>query len=138
MKKVIVLLLLIPTLSFNIKPNKVDIVGKWSGKDKNEIGSFIFESDGYAKIELRGQLTGGKNFKMGDKSAKMTYKYYADKKPVEIDIIISELNGKHINTIYLFAEFKDNNTMKVAFLRGGKNRPKIFTDNNSIILTRED
>jgi hypothetical protein len=136
MKKFLVLLLLIPTLSFNLIQNKADIVGKWTGKDINEIGSITFHSDGYAEINLRDLKIGGKKFKLGDKWAKMTYKYYTDKTPKEIDIVISELNGKHINTLYLFTEFKNNNTMKSAF-RKSKNHPKVFTDKNSVILTRE-
>jgi hypothetical protein len=136
MKKYLVLLLLIPSLSFNLTQNKVDIVGKWTGKDINEIGSITFESNGYARIEVRGRSMGGKLFKLGDKWAEMTYKYYSDKNPKEIDIVISERNGTHINTLYLFAEFIDENTMKSAF-RKSKDQPKIFTDKNSVILTRE-
>ena len=135
MKKIILLLLLTPILSFNVLQTKVDIVGKWSGEDKKEIGTFIFDSEGYAKIDARGKIIGGKNFNMGGISAKMTYNYRANKNPVEIDIIISEIEGKHLNTIYLFAEFIDNDTMKAGFLRD-KNDPKEFTDDNSIILNR--
>ena len=136
MKKYILLLLLVPALSFNLKSDKNDIIGKWSGKDKNEIGTITFDSEGYATIELGGKLIGGKKFKMGDKSAKMTYNYYADKNPVEINLIMSELDGKHIRTIYLFAEFKNKDTIKVAFLRN-KNGPREFNDDNSIILNRQ-
>ena len=94
MKKYLVLLLLIPSLSFNLTQNKVDIVGKWTGKDINEIGSITFESNGYARIEVRGRSMGGKLFKLGDKWAEMTYKYYSDKNPKEIDIVISH-DEKH-------------------------------------------
>lgn len=136
MKKYILLLLLVSTLSFNLKSDKNDIIGKWSGKDKNQIGSIIFDSEGYVTIELGGEIIGGEKFKMGDKLAKMTYIYYDNKNPVEINLIMSELDGKHIRTIYLFAEFKNKNTIKVAFLRN-KNDTREFNDDNSIILNRQ-
>jgi hypothetical protein len=64
MKKIILLLLVTLSLtSFNTVDNThFNIVGRWEGSDKKEIGYIVFQADWYAYFEVQGQKMGGKDF----------------------------------------------------------------------------
>lgn len=131
MKKYI-LLLLIPFFSFTSKHANFDIIGKWKGKDKGEIAYLIFDNEGYFTMEVNGERMGGKNFTMRGKKAKAKYNYRSTKKPIEIDIIISDIQNKLIKKINFIVEFKDKNTMKLTI----PSISKEVIDEKSIQFTR--
>lgn len=136
MKKYISLLLLIPFLSFKSTTTKVDIVGKWKGTDKGKIGYLIFESNGYFTMKTGNTILGGKNFTLKKKSVKSMYNYNADKNPIEIDLIIYDMNDKIVKKMSCIAEFKDKNTMKLGTSFSSDKRPTTFEDITSTVLTR--
>jgi uncharacterized secreted protein with C-terminal beta-propeller domain len=61
MKKIILLLIICAAFtSFNTVPkNTFTIVGSWA-EDKRTAPSFVFDSEGYAKVVLDGVLKGGR------------------------------------------------------------------------------
>ncbi len=138
MKKYVVFLLIIPILAFSLKSNEIDIVGKWTGEDKGEIGTLIFDSEGYVELEIKGKKMGGKSFDFKGTEAKITYTLDTSKKPIEIDLVLRDMSNKVIRSIFLIAEFKDKNTMKLAPPIGYEKRATEFNDTNSIILNRVD
>ncbi len=131
MKKYI-LLLLIPFFSFTSKHANFDIIGKWKGEDKGEIGYLIFDKDGYLTMEVNGEKMGGKSFILRGKKAKAIYNYKATKQPIEIDIIISDMEDNLIKKVNFIIEFKDKNTMKLTIPA----KPNEAINKNSMLLTR--
>lgn len=135
MKKYI-LLLLIPFFSFITKSEESDIIGKWSGEDKGEIGFMTFDKDGYLTMEFEGKKMGGHSFTFKGKEAKATYKFNSKKAPYQIDIIISYMNGDVIRTLNCLAEFQGKNTMKFGIAYKKTTHSTKFEDYESILLTR--
>ena len=123
-------------LSFNSDSIKIDIVGRWTGEDQGVVGFMIFDSEGYASMEFSGKVMGGKSFLMNGENAKMTYTFNSDKDPAELDMIVSNEDGKIIRAIYCIAEFKNKNNMKLAASFGSPTRPAEFTEKNTMNLTR--
>ncbi|MFY7671325.1 hypothetical protein ACOSP6_09610 [Tenacibaculum sp. MEBiC06402] len=135
MKKLI-LLLFIPFFSFISKSPEKDIIGKWTGEDKGEIGFMTFDEDGYLTMEFNGKKMGGKDFLYRGKKAKATYRFKSKTAPYQIDIVISDIDDNVIRSMYCLAEFKDKNTMKFGISQSSYNRSKKFEDYDSILLTR--
>ncbi|CAM3979089.1 hypothetical protein FLAN108750_02930 [Flavobacterium antarcticum] len=142
MKRIFILLIVLPLLSFNSDSNAVnitaiDLIGKWTGEDKGEIGFITFDKEGYASFEIQGQIIGGKEFVMNGKKGKMTYEFNLEKKPIEIDMTITKLEFNEQKKILCIAEFEDENTMIFA-LTFDSERPTEFNDENSIKLKRTE
>lgn len=135
MKKLFFLLLLVPLLSFNSGEGKINIVGKWKGEDKKEIGYMIFDSDGYASIEMGEQTVGGKEFVLNGKKGSMTYSINLDTVPVNIDLIITQLETKKQMKMLYIAKYLDEKTMILAS-NFNSERPIEFNSDNSIKMHR--
>jgi uncharacterized protein (TIGR03067 family) len=135
MKRIFILLIVLPLLSFNSDLNSVDLIGKWTGEDKGQIGFITFDKEGYAIFEIEGQIIGGKEFVMNGKKGKMTYELNLKKKPIEIDLTITKLESNEQKKILCIAEFVDENNMILAMTFDSE-RPTEFNDENSIKLKR--
>ena len=137
MKRIFILLIVLPFLSFNSDFNSINLIGKWTGEDKGEIGFITFDKEGYSTFEIEGQIIGGKEFVMNGKKGKMTYEINSDKKPIEIDLIITKLESNEQKKILCIAEFEDENNMIFAMTFGSE-RPTEFNEGNSIALKRTE
>ncbi|MFL0354795.1 hypothetical protein [Xanthomarina sp. GH4-25] len=135
MKKIILLLIAIPFLSFNSNLESIDIIGKWVGEDEGKIAFMTFDKEGYAIFEIQGQIIGGKEFEMEGKKGKMTYIVNPDKTPIEIDLILTKLDTNEQQKILCIAEFQDENNMILA-MSWESVRPTEFDSENSIKLKR--
>ena len=113
---------------------KIHIVGRWSGEDQNEIGSIIFEEDGYAAFEIQGQILGGKEFYMSGEKGKMTYSINYETTPIEVDFTLTKVESGESKQILAILEFENDNTLNFNLSFDGP-RPSEF-DDNSIVLTR--
>ncbi|WP_417785168.1 hypothetical protein [Tenacibaculum sp.] len=103
MKKIFILLILIPLLSFNSSVDSINLIGKWAGEDKGQIGFIPFDKEGYVTFEIDGLVIGGKEFVMkGGEKGKMTYELNLEKKPIEIDLTLTKLesNEQKKNSLY--------------------------------------
>ena len=136
MKKIIVLFLCIPLLSFQFNKGVTDFVGKWTGEDNGQVGSIVFDEEGYASIEVGGEILGGKNFELNGKKGSMTYEINTNAKPIEVDFVIKIQETGEVKKMFGIAEFKDKNNMIFALGFTGV-RPTEFNDNNAINLKRE-
>lgn len=136
MKRILILLLVIPLLSMTIENDKAKFIGKWIGEDKKEIGSLNFDSEGYAYFEVQGQIMGGKEFVQNGKKGSMTYKINSETNPIQVDLIVTMLESKEQKKLLCIANFIDNDTMEFA-INFEENRPTEFDSENSIILRRE-
>ncbi len=136
MKKHFIYLLLVPMLAFNTSTKEIDIVGKWSGEDNGETGTFIFYEDSFVALIIKGKKIGGKSFEFDGETLKMTYAIDFAKDPVEMDIIMSDMEDNVKKTIYFIAEFENENTMKLASNGGDAPRPKTFNEGKTISLSR--
>lgn len=143
MKKFILLFICIATLSsFSpVEDNKFNIVDKWTGEDKGDVGSLIFQSDGYAFIEFDGKEIGGKEFTYDNGSTgSLTYNINYDSEPITIDLIFSFITPKQEERKLLgILEVIDNNTINIALnFDGGPIRPTEFTEDNSMMFNRQE
>jgi len=137
MKRILILLFVLPFLSFNSSLDSFNLIGKWTGEDKGEIGFITFDKEGYATFEIEGQVIGGKEFLMNGKKGEMTYELNLDKNPIEIDLTITKLESKEQKKILCIAEFKDENNMIFAMTFNSQ-RPTEFNNENSINLRRTE
>lgn len=140
MKKIFILLIVLPLLSFNSNFNSSDLIGKWIGEDKGEVMFITFDEEGYAAFENDGQIIGGKEFVMNGKKGNMTYEANLDKNPIEIDFILTKLHptdekSNEQKKMLCIAKFEDKNNM-IIVLNFDSERPTEFSDSNSIKLKR--
>jgi hypothetical protein len=135
MKSFLILLFTIPFFYMTMEKDTHSIIGKWVGKDKGDIGYFIFDKDGYAFFEMKGQIFGGKEFMYDGRMGKLTYEMDDLKNPLEIDLIITILESGEENRLFCIIQFTDDDTMKFA-TNFDDVRPKDFNSENSVILLR--
>ncbi|MCK0115304.1 hypothetical protein [Gelidibacter sp. F63206] len=134
MKRLILIIVLIPFFAFNIQNNPEDFVGKRVGSDNNDVGAVIFEKDGYAAFEIGGQIMGGKEFVINGKRGQMTYSINKETRPIQIDFILTKLESGEQKTLLAIAEFIEEDVINFA-LSFEDIRPSSF-DEKSVILTR--
>ncbi|RXJ50676.1 hypothetical protein [Gelidibacter gilvus] len=134
MKKLILLIVLVPFFAFNNQSNSKDFVGKWIGGDKNGVGAVIFDKEGYAAFEIGEQTIGGKDFVMNDKRGQMTYSINMDTEPIQIDFTLTKLDSREQKILLAIAEFIDADAINFA-VSFDDVRPASFND-DAIILTR--
>ena len=136
MKKLVFLFLALICLAFVPITETNKFVGRWTGEDKNEIGYLIFDNDGYAYLEINGEVLGGKEFTFKGKKGSMRYEINEDTSPIEVDLIINILETNEEKRLLCIAEFLDDDNFKFAM--GFEDlRPSEFAEDNSIILTRD-
>ncbi len=136
MKKIFLLLLVIPFLSLTVETDDAKFIGTWVGEAENEIGYMNFDSEGYAYFEVRGQIFGGKEFEYEGKKGSMTYEINKETDPIEVDLILTKLDSGEQKALLCIAHFIDKDTMKFAM--GYDNiRPTEFDSGNSIVFKRE-
>ena len=133
MKKIILLLLVaFPLISFCQTQSITDVVGVWEGEDKGDIGSFIFDKDGFAYMVFNEKKMGGEDFDMNGVRAKMTYQFNFEATPTEVDIIITLLETDETKSLDGIVKFLDNNTMDLAMNFKGT-RPVDFDIKEDVI-----
>ncbi|WP_111683070.1 hypothetical protein [Winogradskyella tangerina] len=135
MKKFLTLLLIVPLLSMTVEIDNSKFIGKWVGEDGKEIGYITFDSEGYATFEIQGQVFGGKEFVLDGKRGKMTYEIKDGTEPIEVDLIMTNLDNGDVRTLSCIANFIDDNTMEFAMGFSDK-RPTDFGGEDAIILKR--
>ncbi|MCK8521508.1 hypothetical protein M0D21_08010 [Aquimarina sp. D1M17] len=136
MKKLLIILFIIPLLSMTIENDNAKFIGKWVGQDENEIGYLNFDSEGYAYFEMQGQIIGGKEFVRNGKKGSMTYEINSETNPIQVDLIVTLFESNEQKKLLCISNFIDDDTMKFAIGFEGI-RPKEFDSNNSIILKRD-
>lgn len=114
MKKILVLLLIIPFLSLTAQTDDTKFIGRWTGDSKNEIGYMNFDSEGYAYFEVQGQIFGGKEFVYEGKKGSMTYEINSKADIIEVDLTLTKLESGEQKTLLCIANFIDKDTMKFA------------------------
>ena len=127
--------MLTPLFSIAQKIEEKDFIGKWTGTEKGEVGSIIFETDGYALIEINGQVFGGKEFLINDGKASMTFDIDTLQNPMTLDFISTNLATNEQRKLLCITEFIDSKQIRFAS-DFTDIRPKMFTEKNSIILTK--
>lgn len=137
MKLLSLALVLLLTSAFTGADIKEQLIGKWSGTEGGELGSFIFDSDGFITIENNGEITGGREFQIKEKKAQANYFIDDSTTPFKIDIVFSEIETKSvIGKLEGIFELMDDGRMRIAFGFGyTKMRPTNFDD--SVILVKE-
>lgn len=136
MKKLLLLLFLLPLISFNTLDSDFKIVGKWKGEDKGDIGYLILDKEGYATFEFNGLNMGGKEYEQDGIKAKMEYALNQDTKPMQLDFIITVLETGEINKMQGIVEFEGKDRMHLSLAFGEQKRPTDFSGSNSIYFNR--
>ncbi len=140
MKYVLVVLMLLPLFSFAQKIDQNYFIGKWvaeaKGEGKIEVGFITFTEDGFAFMELDGQILGGKEFiTLKEEKASLTYEVNTDAEPIKIDFILTVLSTQEQRSLSCIAKPIDDNTMWFT-VNSEEIEITDFTDKNSIVLTR--
>lgn len=134
MKKILLIFLIIPLLSMTNE--ETSLIGKWLGKDKNQIGYLIFDSDGFASFEMNGKVVGGKEFEVEGEKVMLSYKVFNEMSPIHVDLTLTKLESGEETVMLCIAEFITSDSLNFA-IGFDNTRPTEFNDKNSIILTRE-
>lgn len=137
MKKILLLLVVGLLLSsFSIAGGEnFNFVGKWMGKDETgSMGGFVFDKDGYVTLIKDGKEMGGKNSVIEGKTVIMKYVINQNTNPINFDLEMIG-NGRKKKAFFII---KVVNKDKIV-IAGDMNetRPKAFTKDNSIALTRQ-
>lgn len=127
MKKIFFLVVAVVSfLSFKSN-NTYDLIGKWKGSDKKDIGYIIFEREGYASFEFQGQLLGGKEFEINGEKATMFYKVDDTKEPIALDFIMTKIKTGETRNLRCIIKWvtKDCFKMEIGFT---EKYPEDFSD----------
>lgn len=135
MKRLFLLLCLVPLLAMTIKDDKASLIGKWIGEDHNEIGFLNFDAAGYASFEIDGQVFGGKDFTIEGKRGAMTYEVDDKEQPMKIDLTITIMATGEKKKLLCIAQFLGPDTLKFAINLAGE-RPTDFDADQTIIFKR--
>ena len=135
MKKILLLLITVSFMSFSSSIESIELIGKWTGEEKGDVLFLTFDVEGYALIERKGIVIGGKEFELNGKKGKMTYEINSNKNPMEIDMIITKLETNEEKRILCIAEFIDEDHIVFA-MKFEEKRPSDFNNENTINLTR--
>ena len=116
----------------------MSIIGKWSVLDSNSTSGFIsFDKDGYALIkEDDGPVIGGREFILEGRKGQISYSVNYDKKPIEIDLIITELDSNRELRMLCIAEFIDQDTLLFTYSFDIAARPLDFDSHEVLTLKR--
>lgn len=136
MKKFLILLIAIPFLSLTTINDRDQFVGKWVGNDNQEIGFIQFDEEGYVSLGIEGQEMGGKNFEIRGEKGDMTYTINDKTDPIEVDLVVTKLKSGEQKKLLCIVKFLSVDQMKIA-IDFQNLRPTGFTEENSIILTKE-
>jgi hypothetical protein len=125
MKKIILLLIICTAFtSFTTAPkNTFTIVGSWA-EDKRTAPSFVFDSEGYAKVVLDGVLKGGKEFIYNGHKASITYTANLDVSPHELKIVMNTPDADTKETLTGIFTVVNENTITLSYTTD--NRPNEF------------
>ena len=100
--KLKILLLLLSTAflsSFGqVDTKEFNIAGIWQATSNEQKFILTFDKEGYATLQKGNDIIGGKEFTMNGEKGCMTYKLDYTQKPVQLDIIITQLStgGKKV------------------------------------------
>ncbi|WP_310991636.1 hypothetical protein [Aequorivita marina] len=91
--------------------------------------------DGFAFIEIGGQVIGGEKFITKGEDVSLTYHINTEEDPITVDFVLTNLVSKKERRLYCIAKYLGPNSMQFA-MNFVDLRPEDFTDKNSIILTK--
>ena len=134
MKKLALLFFL--TFSLSLTAQNEKLVGKWTGESKGEVGSIIFDSEGFITFIIGGETMGGKEFNAGNEMASMTYSVDYSVEPYPIEMTITGKTSGQEAKMYGFIQFLTDDSIKMATGNIGQKITAI-TEENSIVLTKE-
>lgn len=136
MKYIITLLLFATSLSLSAQDENEKLIGTWTGESKGEVGSFIFDEEGFVTIIIGQDTFGGKSFEMEGMTGNMTYVVDFNGDPHSLEMTLNIDGVGPTGTLYGLFEYIDEDTMKMG---AGAMNEKItaITEENSIILRRQ-
>ncbi|WP_430967045.1 hypothetical protein [Spongiimicrobium sp. 2-473A-2-J] len=112
------------------------IIGEWEGSNPNNLNYIRFDENGYIIFTLNGQEIGGKEFEKDGEMANTEYEINSKTNPMEIDIIITDLNTHEVARLLGIIEVIDENNIYFSLGSEGL-RPKEFLERNSSHLMRK-
>lgn len=135
MKSLLTLVLFILTLSATAQ--KENLIGTWSGESKGEVGTIIFDAEGYITFIIDGKPMGGKDFDMNGATASMVYSIddSVEPHPILIEVKLNEVDQG--GEMHGYISFIDDDTIKMGMGRMGGGKITGITEENSIVLSRE-
>ena len=119
----------------NETSSEFEIIGKWKSEDETGFGYFTFKNDGSAIIETKDEILGGKDFEQNGMKFSLEYEIVYETKPIELDLIFTELKNDRKLIWPCIIRVNDKNEMILATGTNGK-RPENFISSGYAILRR--
>lgn len=133
MKKLNLLIVLVPFFAFSHQSNSKTFVGNGLERIKMVL-AVIFDKEGDAAFDIGEQTIGGKDFVMNDKRDEMTYRINMHTEPIQIDFTLIKLDSGEQKILFAIAEFIDADAINFA-VSFDDMRPASFNV-DAITLTR--
>ncbi len=135
MKKLFLIVLIVPLLSFCYQTTTNNFTGRWAGNEKGQVGFINFDTNGFVEFEINGEILGGKEFIMKGEKHQMIYEIDQTKDPIEVDLIMVHIASQEQKKLPGIAKFITKDKMVFAMAFEG-DRPTNFTQENSINLKK--
>jgi len=136
MKKILLVLLVLPLLMSLATKTTENIVGEWEGKEHDKVFSLIFDKEGYVYYKQNDQIEGGKQFSIDGKTATLAYVFDKTTEPYQLDIILTDHGTDESKTSLGIVNFINDDTIEIA-LGGLNERPTDFTGSASLVFHRK-
>lgn len=128
--------LLFFTLTIAVSAQQEKLVGSWTGEDKGDVGTVIFDEEGYFTLINNGKTMGGKEFDLtSEVKAKMTYAVKPGSNPIEVTLTMTAIDIDYSDNMYGLIRFVNDNEIIFALGELGVKIDKI-TDTNSMTFRR--
>jgi uncharacterized protein (TIGR03067 family) len=131
-KAIVATIALTAIFSFTFSNDK--LLGRWKSENDGEPTYYTFDRDGYVTIDKKGISTGGRSATSNGVQAKTTYTVNYDAKPIELDIITTDIaTGKELSRMKGIIEFISDTEMRMVI--GTASRPTEFIDSDAYVFT---
>ena len=136
MKKILIVLLVLPLLmSLSLKTTE-KLVGEWEGKENNTAFSLIFDEEGYMYYRQNDEIKGGKEFVSKGKTVTLAYKLDKTTDPYQLDFIFTDHDTAKTKMAYGIVKFINEDVIEIS-IGSLDQRPSDFTEGDALIFNRK-
>ena len=122
--------------NFAVQNPETRHIGKWEGTDNTgKTAAIIFDKDGYASLNMDGEVLGGKR----DTEPIVKYEFDYSKKPIWLDLILCDISGKEKARMKSIVKFMADDRMVWQTGDDFTKRPAAFDESdkeNTVVLKR--
>ena len=136
MKKILLVLFVLPLLmAFSLKTTE-NLVGEWEGKEHGKVFSLIFDQEGYMYYKQNDEIQGGKEFVVKGKTVTLTYKLDKTTEPYQLDFIFTDHDTAETKMAYGIVKFINEDAVVIS-IGSLDQRPSDFTEGDAMVFHRK-